>query len=150
MTDVSKELLPTEAMIEAGAAKVAEMCGHDEAPRGWDKDVARNVYLAMTRAQPAPSDVERVARAIANARWLRMGDENYDCWPDHPHLHEDWKREARAALSAMGVSDEVVRLREALNAIIDRAPERDPKWAGMNARDIARQALAQSDSGDTQ
>jgi len=33
--------------------------------------------------------------------------------------------------------------REAFNTIMDRGPERDTKWAGMNARDIARNALAQ-------
>ena len=31
---------------------------------------------------------------------------------------------------------------EALEAIIDRAPERDRKWFGMTAKDIATQALA--------
>jgi hypothetical protein len=36
---------------------------------------------------------------------------------------------------------EVERLREGLNAIIDRGVERDQKWMGMNARDIARTAL---------
>ena len=36
---------------------------------------------------------------------------------------------------------EIERLREGLNAIIDRGVERDQKWMGMNARDIARTAL---------
>jgi hypothetical protein len=37
---------------------------------------------------------------------------------------------------------------EGLNAIIERAPERDIKWAGMNAHDIARAALSpKSDRG---
>jgi hypothetical protein len=39
------------------------------------------------------------------------------------------------------VSEENERLREGLNAIIDRGVERDQKWMGMNARDIARTAL---------
>ena len=29
------------------------------------------------------------------------------------------------------------RLREGFNAILDRGPEREPKWAGMTAKDIA-------------
>jgi hypothetical protein len=33
------------------------------------------------------------------------------------------------------------RWREGLNAIIDRGVERDQKWMGMNARDIARAVL---------
>lgn len=56
----------TDEMVEAGARKVAEMCGHDEEPRGWDKDVARNVYLAMSTASQPPAEdaVERVDLAL--------------------------------------------------------------------------------------
>ncbi|CAB5222862.1 hypothetical protein UFOVP368_39 [uncultured Caudovirales phage] len=41
---------------------------------------------------------------------------------------------------------EVARLREALNAIVDRGPEQDSKWFGMTAKNIAIAALA----GETQ
>jgi hypothetical protein len=34
---------------------------------------------------------------------------------------------------------------EALEAIVQRAPERDPKWTGMTARDIALSALQSID-----
>ena len=40
----------------------------------------------------------------------------------------------------------VDKLEEALNAIVDRAPERDIKWAGMTARDIAIHTLNRSAS----
>lgn len=44
-------------------------------------------------------------------------------------------------LSALRQQPSCDVLREALNAIIDRGPERDIKWAGMTARDIALAAL---------
>lgn len=47
-----------------------------------------------------------------------------------------WNRRADNETKA----DEAL-FREALNAIVDRAPERDVKWAGMTARDIALFAL---------
>ena len=101
-------------------------------------DEIRAEFAKITRAQPAPADVvERVAKALARADCISVED--------------DWAlfiNKAKAAIEAMGVSDEVERLREALNAIIDRAPERDPKWAGMNARDIARQALAHKEGNE--
>jgi len=50
----------------------------------------------------------------------------------------------RIAAEARGMA-EIERLREALNAIIDRGPERDEKWAGMSAKDIARFALSGAD-----
>jgi hypothetical protein len=64
------------------------------------------------RAQPASADVvERVASAIRSALEKHVGTsaayaDEYEC--------------AKAAISAMGVSDEVVRLREALAALLDR------------------------------
>ena len=48
---------------------------------------------------------------------------------------------ARAADRIEALTAENERLREGLNAIIDRGVERDQKWMGMNARDIARAAL---------
>lgn len=57
-------------------------------------------------------------------------------------------RKARAAIAATGLLERVAeleaeneRLREGLNAILDRGPERDHKWIGMSAKDIARVAL---------
>ena len=38
-------------------------------------------------------------------------------------------------------ADLIEQMEEALRAIIDRAPERDVKWAGMTPRDIAFAAL---------
>lgn len=49
------------------------------------------------------------------------------------------------AYHPISCEDEVERLREALNAIIDRVPERDAKWSGMNARDIAIAAMRLQD-----
>ena len=53
-----------------------------------------------------------------------------------------WQIESiEADLSTLAAMQErIERLEEGLNAIIDRGPERDIKWAGMTARDIARTA----------
>jgi hypothetical protein len=48
-------------------------------------------------------------------------------------------RQAADRLKALTAENE--RLREGLNAIIDRGVERDQKWMGMNGRDIARTTL---------
>jgi hypothetical protein len=40
------------------------MCGHDEAPRGWDKDVARNCWQAMESAR----DPDELREALLTAR----------------------------------------------------------------------------------
>jgi len=52
--------------------------------------------------------------------------------------------EIRKAIEAL--LSRVDKLEEALNAIIDRALERDIKWAGMTARDIAIHTLNRSAS----
>lgn len=48
-----------------------------------------------------------------------------------------------AADALQALSPREVRLEEALNAILDRGPERDRKWIGMSAKDIARTTLDQ-------
>jgi hypothetical protein len=52
----------------------------------------------------------------------------------------------RNASAIEALLSRVDKLEEALNAIIDRAPERDIKWAGMTARDIAIHTLNRSAS----
>ena len=52
-----------------------------------------------------------------------------------------WNRRQTDADRIEALTAENERLREGLNAIIDRGVERDQKWMGMNARDIARTAL---------
>ena len=47
---------------------------------------------------------EKVASAIANERFLRSGDDDYDCWPDHPHKDE-LLREADAVLAIPEISN---------------------------------------------
>lgn len=51
------------------------------------------------------------------------------------------RENADAILSALRQPTQTDALREALEAIIARGPERDVKWAGMTARDIAIAAL---------
>ena len=53
-------------------------------------------------------------------------------------------RELPVMLDALTtLSARVETLEEGLNAIIDRGPERDIKWAGMSAKDIALHTLQQ-------
>jgi hypothetical protein len=60
----------------------------------------------------------------------------------HDNVQDDDKLEAADTIEAL--LSRVDKLEEALNAIIDRAPERNIKWAGMTARDIAIHALNRS------
>lgn len=100
--------------------------------------------------------VERVARALCeedgyDAEQLEPGDDPYMnnelCIVPCHYFWRRYDNKARAAIEALtpshpGSDVEEDRMREGLNAIIDRGPERDIKWAGMTARDIARAALS--------
>jgi hypothetical protein len=88
----------------------------------------------MTTGEDGEVLREKIARAID------------DALPESDQLTlapSQIRRAADAVLALIEpVMEENERLREGLNAIIDRAPERDIKWAGMNAHDIARSALS--------
>jgi hypothetical protein len=110
MTDVWKELLPTEADLHL--ARLGDYPG-----AAGTKRIAA-AYDALTRAQPAPADVvEAVARAIREAQYP-----NGTSWDDWEEYHaanpgrfdgrDESRRLAKAALAAIPVSGEAERLRE--------------------------------------
>lgn len=74
-----------------------------------------------------PSDYITGIQSFNPTHWMPL--------PPAPKRTEDTRDITPPAVPA----DELV---EALEAIIDRAPERDRKWFGMTAKDIATQALA--------
>lgn len=92
--------------------------------------------------------------ALCNTVGLRIDEEAERelarVWTKIEAIRE--KQAAKPTGSALPVAlsapqGEVERLREALVAIRQRGIERDLKWAGMNAHDIARAALAQPEAG---
>lgn len=61
-------------------------------------------------------------------------------------FQDDYIAAAKAAAAVIaadraGLVARIAELEEGLNAILDRGPERDKKWFGMTAKDIARAAL---------
>ena len=92
-----------------------------------------------TRA-PASCPPDVVA-LIAELRAVRCTPKA-NAWPPKPLKRFELAEQAADALESM--MREKDAMREALRAIIDRGPERDPKWAGMTARDIAMKAIARA------
>jgi hypothetical protein len=170
MTDVSKELLPlrecpiglfwsgnelclkteygnNEGRIDAYIVSTGEFfwglppqsiaSQREQMVEPIDTDEA----ITLLTRTPAPSDV------VEEQFW-------HDCTDvaDLDSSRHAVKRAIAYTISAMGVSDEVVRLRGVLQTIADES-----SWKGFSPapivermRELARQALAQSDSGDTQ
>jgi hypothetical protein len=95
----------------------------------------------FTERELAEQQVELWHHDYGHVRSHGMMTEYYN--PDGPEAADEIER-LRAALSEAAMRLE--RYREALEAIIDRGPERNVKWAGMTARDIAIAALKASAS----
>jgi len=70
-----------------------------------------------------------------------VGDRNETIVRLNARIHNQREQIAHHHFCAGQQRARIITLEEALNAIIDRAPERDSKWAGMTARDIALYAL---------
>lgn len=75
-------------------------------------------------------------KMLADAKTARQTDGGY--YEGITPEQSDFWIAADALESAQA---EIARLTAALDAIIDRGTERDVKWAGMSARDIALAAL---------
>ena len=110
-----------------------------------DRDEAATAYIR-----------ERIEAAFVPVeQWddlKRLHAENCEAY-DRACVEREWLREkagpytghcitcAEATARAEEAEARNKVLEEALNAIIDRAPERDLKWTGMSAKDIAIFAL---------
>ena len=90
----------TEAMREAGAAHIGGGSTFDHEER---LEMAEEIYLAMHRTNPVvdvEGMVERVARAIHEARFKKPGLE-YQPWSMDESDHEYCNRLVRAAIEAL-------------------------------------------------
>ena len=112
-------------------AEIEALCERLEAPLGvfGMQEMLNHCHKAATMLRALADENERLKLQRDEAR------EQFD-------KHVAWASDQQAAAEARAIAAE-----EALNAIIDRGPERDQKWAGMTAKDIARAALAQKEGG---
>lgn len=92
----------------------------------------------MTEAEA----LDMAARAAGWEDWYEISHE------DLPATHQGIRAHAAAIMENAALKRECERLREACHAIWQRGVQRDPKWFGMTASDIARTALERIDNED--
>jgi hypothetical protein len=95
----------------------------------------QTVELPIVELKPCPFCGGEAETSQGGSAWF-IHCKTPDCFESHDDFHRT-EPEAIAAWNTRPEDNLIKEAVEALTAMVARAPERDTKWAGMTARDIA-------------